>query len=45
MPTEGAGNSPFVNVQAFTRGQGGKRVKMSSFAMVCIVCGIIVPLV
>ena len=44
LPTRGARNGSSVNVQAFTGGQGRKGAKMSSFALVCIVCGIVVPL-
>ena len=44
LPTQGAGDGSSVNVQAFTGGQGGKRVQMSSSAFVCIFCGIIVLL-
>ena len=45
LPTQGVGNGSFVDVQAFTGGQGRKGLKMSSFAFVCIVCGIVVLLV
>ena len=45
LPTRGARNGSSVDVQAFTGGQGGRRVKMSSFAFICVVCGVVVLLV
>ena len=45
LPTQGPGNGSSVNVQAFTGGQSGERVKIWSFAFVCVVCGVVVLVV
>ena len=45
LPTQGVRNGSSVDVQAFTGGQGGNGVKISSFAFICIACGVVVLLV